>query len=202
MESAILSPFGQTEGKLSCRISPCDRNGGTGPWDEKDGNEDLDPFVDSPEELLGREVSFVISIPHLVLNVNVEGGQGCRYEKVYVRYKINHEDEDEEWTTTEPDNSSTFNPKFNFRQKHTIKVDKDTLRRLEKGRMVFQVWGRLCDSKTAAPKVSMTAKKAEAEAAVAAMSAKIEAVREKILAMKECPQCKYDLSQLLEGLDL
>eukprot|EP01013_Petalomonas_cantuscygni_P008283 TRINITY_DN20_c0_g1_i2.p1 TRINITY_DN20_c0_g1~~TRINITY_DN20_c0_g1_i2.p1 ORF type:complete len:922 (-),score=264.68 TRINITY_DN20_c0_g1_i2:162-2927(-) len=196
VDASILTPFGQTEGKVFVQIFPCDRNGGTGPWTNDDP---MDPFVDNPEELLGRDIQFKICISQCVLQVNVEGGQGCRYENVYVRYKINMDDEDEPWSQTPPDPSSTFNPKFNYSKVHTMNVDKDALSRLQKGRIIFQVWGKLCDSaKAVKPKVDMGQKRKETEAKVEEMRLEVEAMRTKLATCKECPQCKYDLTQMLQ----
>lgn len=196
-DTALLSPFGNVEGKLRLKIQPCDRNGRPGPFKDDD---EMDPFVDNPEELLGREIQFQINISQCVLNVDVEGGQGCRYEKCYVRYKLDMADDDEAWTETPADPSSTFNPKFNFTKTHALKVDKEVLAKLQKGRMTFQVWGTVCDSgKRAAPQAAGDRAKRADE--VAAMQSKLEKMKKALDACKECPSCKYDLTQILKGVD-
>ena len=44
--------------------NPCDAEGNTGPWDDDD---ELDPFVDEPAELLGTTIQFQIAIDSLTL---------------------------------------------------------------------------------------------------------------------------------------
>lgn len=246
--TAVLSPFGNVEGKLHLKIMPCDRNGRVGPFDDDDP---LDPFVDKPQELLGRDIIFQIQISECLLNVDVEGGQGCRYEKVYVRYKLDMLDDDEPWTETPPDPSSTFNPKFGFTKTHTLKVDKDVLNKLTKGRMTFQVWGKVCDTEKLAT-TGAAGDRAKRAEEFASLQTRLEKVKKALgpyivyvcvcvchfavivplpllplvhtlsscshahhllpLSLfffpptstpdscKECPNCKYDLTKLLEGV--
>jgi len=186
-DTSILTPFGHVEGKINVEILPCDRNGGTGPWDEDD---ELDPFVDDPEDLLGKEIKFQIKINHCVLDVNVEGGHGCKYERVYVRYKFNQDNDDEEWTSTLPDEQATFNPKFQFSKIHTVFVDKEALNRLQKGRIIFQVWGKLAHLKKGPGGAGVKEKKRHE---IEELDHQLDEKKKALATLKTCPHCGKDL---------
>eukprot|EP01062_Namystynia_karyoxenos_P053964 TRINITY_DN4404_c0_g1_i2.p1 TRINITY_DN4404_c0_g1~~TRINITY_DN4404_c0_g1_i2.p1 ORF type:complete len:999 (+),score=382.62 TRINITY_DN4404_c0_g1_i2:152-2998(+) len=143
-DTSILAPTGVSEGKLAIEINPLDKNGGEGPWEGD--REELDPFVDKAQELLGQEIQFVVKIKKLVFDVDIKEGTGLpEYDHVWVRYKIDLNDEGEDWHRTECDPQCTLTPQFKYVQKHKRLVDDKFIRHLEKGRIVFQVWGKLGD---------------------------------------------------------
>eukprot|EP00998_Keelungia_sp_KM082_P009129 NODE_52_length_3030_cov_247.387530_g50_i0.p1 GENE.NODE_52_length_3030_cov_247.387530_g50_i0~~NODE_52_length_3030_cov_247.387530_g50_i0.p1 ORF type:complete len:980 (-),score=299.05 NODE_52_length_3030_cov_247.387530_g50_i0:89-2950(-) len=139
-QTSVLSCFGNVEGKLLVELQPCDKNGRPGPFDDEE-DEDLDPFVDEPEELLDEEIQWEVRIPSVALEM---GGGACKYEKTFVRYKFNMDDEEEGWHTTREEALATYNPKYNFVEKHKVKVDQDILKHITTGKMTFQLWGTLC----------------------------------------------------------
>eukprot|EP01006_Ploeotia_vitrea_P048702 TRINITY_DN67264_c0_g1_i1.p1 TRINITY_DN67264_c0_g1~~TRINITY_DN67264_c0_g1_i1.p1 ORF type:complete len:940 (-),score=144.81 TRINITY_DN67264_c0_g1_i1:171-2990(-) len=136
-QTSVLSHFGQVEGKMSVELQPCDSNGNTGPWDDDD--DDLDPFVDDPQELLGETITFEVWIHGVQLDVS--GGGVCKYEKTFVRYKFDINDDEEVWSQTKEDPMATFTPKYKFKSKHKIKVTPESLKHITTGRMIFQLWG-------------------------------------------------------------
>ena len=83
----MLSPIGVTEGKLQVSIVPLDKNGNEGPWD--DDNEELDPFVESPDELKGKEIQFAVKINKMIFEVDLGKGGKPTYRDVFVSYQIN-----------------------------------------------------------------------------------------------------------------
>eukprot|EP01006_Ploeotia_vitrea_P028536 TRINITY_DN61206_c0_g1_i1.p1 TRINITY_DN61206_c0_g1~~TRINITY_DN61206_c0_g1_i1.p1 ORF type:complete len:931 (+),score=93.40 TRINITY_DN61206_c0_g1_i1:106-2898(+) len=189
-DTSILTPFGNIEGKLNVEINPCDKNGNPGPWEEDD---DLDPFVDEPSELLDTDIIFQVKINNLKFesqNSKMEGG-GCRYENVFVRYKFNMDDYDEKWTVSPEDKSKSLTPTFNFGKKHTVFVTSEILKHITTGRIIFQVWGNVKQSgssarptTTRAAQISM--KRAELE--------RIDKALEKRKAICDCPHCKKDVT--------
>eukprot|EP01059_Diplonema_ambulator_P036057 TRINITY_DN8827_c0_g1_i1.p1 TRINITY_DN8827_c0_g1~~TRINITY_DN8827_c0_g1_i1.p1 ORF type:complete len:942 (+),score=190.00 TRINITY_DN8827_c0_g1_i1:150-2975(+) len=140
-DAALLAPIGEPEGRIQLEIKPLDKNGGEGPWEGD--NEDLDPFVDSPEELLNKEIQFIVRVKKVIFDVDLKEGGNCKYERVWVRYKLDITDPTEEWNRTEECAESTFTPSFDWCKTHTQFADKDFLDLLTTRRIVFQVWGRL-----------------------------------------------------------
>eukprot|EP00998_Keelungia_sp_KM082_P002063 NODE_124_length_2588_cov_70.495733_g120_i0.p1 GENE.NODE_124_length_2588_cov_70.495733_g120_i0~~NODE_124_length_2588_cov_70.495733_g120_i0.p1 ORF type:complete len:580 (+),score=211.56 NODE_124_length_2588_cov_70.495733_g120_i0:758-2497(+) len=172
-ETSILSIFGQHNGKLSLELNPCDRNGNTGPWEDDD--DDLDPFVDNAEDLLDTDINFEVKLTEVKLDeTNTVAANGiCRYEKCYVRYKFNPNDDAEPWTKTGIDlnDDQDFHCIWNFSNKHKVHVDKDVLQQITKGKITFQLWGSLNERAlstarpgTAAAADRLQAKQAELEA--------------------------------------
>ena len=141
-DASLLAPIGEPEGRIHLAIKPLDRNGNEGPWEDED--DDLDPFVDNPEDLLDKEIGFVVRIKKLVFDVNLQFGH-CKWEQVWVRYKLDLMDENEEWSKTEETTGSTFNPTFTYVKKHKKIADRDFIDSLGKKRIVFQVWGHMID---------------------------------------------------------
>eukprot|EP01006_Ploeotia_vitrea_P055253 TRINITY_DN67977_c10_g4_i1.p1 TRINITY_DN67977_c10_g4~~TRINITY_DN67977_c10_g4_i1.p1 ORF type:complete len:420 (-),score=96.07 TRINITY_DN67977_c10_g4_i1:305-1564(-) len=140
-DAAVLAITGQSEGRIKVDVMPCDRNGREGPWDDDEEN---DPFVDDPNDLLGDEVEFCIKIHNVVFDTHLaEGGQTCKFCNTWVRYKIDISNEEEEWSKTNECPEATFNPKYNWKKHHKMKVDQHVLHLMMKGRIIFQVWGRL-----------------------------------------------------------
>jgi hypothetical protein len=181
-QTSILSHFGQVEGKLSVELQPCDKNGNVGPWDDE--NDDLDPFVDDPSELLDTEITFEVRVSGVQLDV---GGGVCRYKKTFIRYKFDIQDSEEEWSQTKEDPNATFAPKYKFAKKHTVKVSSDILKHVTNGRMTFQMWGISASHEGVVPDSGkggiaskLEAKRKEIEKLEAQLAQK-----EKVLAQKE-----------------
>ena len=67
-------PLGQFASLLvSCSV-PCDSNHKEGPWED---NEENDPFVDDPNDLLDEEIAFKVKISNIVFDMGqVWGSMG------------------------------------------------------------------------------------------------------------------------------
>eukprot|EP00667_Euglena_gracilis_P001967 EG_transcript_1967 len=140
-ETSILSVFGQLQGRMSVELNPCDKNGNTGPWE--DATEDLDPFVDDPQDLLNHDIQFEVRLKTLQLDEKVLGVDGApKYEDCFVRYKFDANDFFEPFTCT-PEAPSGFTLQFNFAQRHKVRVTPEVLYHIQKGRITFQLWGKL-----------------------------------------------------------
>eukprot|EP00666_Eupelagonemidae_sp_cell4sb_P005023 gene5023-9133_t len=75
---------------------------------------------------------------------DVQDAKGqCKFENIWVRYKVNINDPSEEWAVSGANNGCVLDCKFDFAHKHSRHVDKDYIHHLEKGRITFQVWGKL-----------------------------------------------------------
>jgi hypothetical protein len=134
--------FGQVEGKMHLELNPCDRNGNTGPWDDEE--EELDPFVDDPAELLRTQIQFEVKIGNVSLDAAHSGVDGvCKYDKIFVRYKFNANDEYEDWSKTQEKSAETFDLELKFSKKHKTHVDEEVLQHIQKGKISFQLWGNL-----------------------------------------------------------
>jgi len=143
-DAPIISVVSKTEGRINVSLLPCDRNGGVGPWEDDDP---LDPFVEEPEELLGKTIKFRIRIPDVIFNTSLDkGSTSCRFCNTWCRFKWNVADPAEKWTETPVFKESTFNPKYGFERDLTLAVTEEVLERLKSGRLVIQVWGILEDN--------------------------------------------------------
>eukprot|EP00744_Colponema_vietnamica_P000666 GILI01001176.1.p1 GENE.GILI01001176.1~~GILI01001176.1.p1 ORF type:complete len:599 (+),score=125.79 GILI01001176.1:42-1838(+) len=140
----LLSMTGVQEGRLKVDIIPLGRDGSEGPWDDEDDN---DPFVDNPEEIRNKYIQFQIQIDRLQFDVDLKSGGKPRFKDVFVRYKINREDLDEQYKETKRDASSGVDVKFNYKQNHKVFVDSEMFNHIMKGRLTFQVWGKVADTK-------------------------------------------------------
>eukprot|EP00659_Diplonema_papillatum_P012500 gene12500-19342_t len=140
-DASLLAPIGEPEGKVHLELKPLDKNGNEGPWDDED--DDLDPFVDSSEMLLNQKISFKVNILKVVFDVDLNNGAACKYEDVWVRYKLDITDPTEKWSNTDPCKGDSFSPAFNFSKTHTIFCDQDFIDALPNKRIVCQVWGKL-----------------------------------------------------------
>ena len=141
-DSSLLAPIGEPEGRIQLDICPLDANGNGGPWGDDDEN---DPFVESPEELLGKQISFVVRIKKIIFDVDLKDFSNCKHENVWVRYKLGLPGEEDGWVETEPIKEASFTPEINFKKTHTVQVDQDFLDSLKTRRVIFQVWGGLKD---------------------------------------------------------
>lgn len=143
VEPVILSVQAQQVGKLKLVILPLDKNGEPGPFDGD--REDLDPFVDDASELKGKEIQFMVCVPKITLEVDLKDGGKPKYRDTWIRYKINDRDYNEEWTETEHDLACAIEPTYNHKKKFKRIVDDDIMRLLTKGKITFQIWGKLTD---------------------------------------------------------
>jgi len=146
VDPPVLNISGAKEGELSVRIAPLDAKGEEGPWDvDDDEKADLDPFVDDPTELLNKEIGFVIKVNQLRFDVDLSNGGRSKYHDTWVRYKIVAGDVREDFTETQHVLSSVVDPKYNHSKRFSKFVDQDFLRHLQKGKITFQVWGKLVE---------------------------------------------------------
>jgi len=137
---SIISLAAKVQGKLNVEIMPCDKNGFEGPWDD----DDLDPYVDEPEELLGSDVQFKVKVHDMVFDVDVmnKSVTTVKYRDTFVRYKIDAEDADEDWSTTTTCTTATLKPTYGYTQAHTLHCTKRILRHFQSGAIKFQLWGK------------------------------------------------------------
>eukprot|EP01065_Artemidia_motanka_P031400 TRINITY_DN3774_c0_g2_i1.p1 TRINITY_DN3774_c0_g2~~TRINITY_DN3774_c0_g2_i1.p1 ORF type:complete len:967 (+),score=200.36 TRINITY_DN3774_c0_g2_i1:49-2901(+) len=141
----VFTAVGGTEGKLYVEVNPLDKNGDEGPWEGD--REDLDPLVEAPAQLLDTEIGFVVKVKKLQFDVDISDGTGhAKFDNVWVRYKIDVSDHEEQWKQSDPSSQGTLTPEFNYSQKEKRVVDKSFLQHIEKGRIFFQVWGKLSDT--------------------------------------------------------
>eukprot|EP01062_Namystynia_karyoxenos_P026840 TRINITY_DN20735_c0_g2_i1.p1 TRINITY_DN20735_c0_g2~~TRINITY_DN20735_c0_g2_i1.p1 ORF type:complete len:517 (+),score=86.31 TRINITY_DN20735_c0_g2_i1:121-1671(+) len=171
-------------GRLQCALCPVDSKGGIGPWEGD--QKDLDPFVDDPEELLGRTVQFAVRIaafePAAAASSpgpcgeragEARGGPSRHYDAMspstpgspapwvpwcscFVRYRVWADDTGswapgatEPWTVT-PRCTPEVPPfggepyyRWDFSMCHRVqRVDADWLQHVERGCILFEVWGQ------------------------------------------------------------
>eukprot|EP01006_Ploeotia_vitrea_P035907 TRINITY_DN65948_c8_g1_i1.p1 TRINITY_DN65948_c8_g1~~TRINITY_DN65948_c8_g1_i1.p1 ORF type:complete len:512 (-),score=70.87 TRINITY_DN65948_c8_g1_i1:1643-3154(-) len=140
---SVLNPFGRIEGKLNIAIFPLDANGNPGPWEEDDP---LDPFVDEPEELLNNKIRFQVRINSLQWDTT---SAARIYTDVFVRYTFGVQDEWDTlpWISTKETNSHSTSIGFSFNKEHDLFMTEDALSHLLRGRITFQVWAKVSQSK-------------------------------------------------------
>jgi len=141
----ILSVTGVQEGSMKVRIDPLDEKGGEGPWE--DDREDLDPFVDDVKDLIGKDAQFSVKIPKVTYEVNMSAGGKPKYCDTWIRYKINDRDPDEEFSVTEHDSGNGIEANFNYEKKFKVHVTEEMGRHFVKGKITFQVWGKVAEKK-------------------------------------------------------
>jgi kinesin family protein 1 len=143
-EAVVLSPSGVPEGKLQILIVPLDKNGNEGPWDED--NEDLDPFVDSPDDLKNKQIQFAVKVQKVTFEVELKAGGKPKYRDIFVRFAVPPFDDDEIVETIH-DNSHSIDVKFGD-DNHRFKriVDDSMYTFLTKGKLTFSVFGKLADT--------------------------------------------------------
>jgi hypothetical protein len=144
----VLSPTGVPEGKLEVLVVPLDRNGDEGPWE--DDREELDPFVESAEELKGKSIRFAIKIPTLTFEVDLKTGGKPRFRDVFVRYCINPRLDDKIIETAHVAKPQ-LQASFAHHEKFTRIVDEDMYALLthpSRGKIIFSVFGKLVEQAT------------------------------------------------------
>ena len=143
VDPPILGLNGNKEGSVKVQLVPLDKDGNPGPWD--DDKADLDPFVEKPSDLLGREVNFAIKLPLVQFDLDLNAGGRPKYHDVWVRYKLHGGDHDEMFTETAHVAQASINVRLNHSKKFKVTADRDFVNKLEKGRMTFQVWGKIVE---------------------------------------------------------
>lgn len=138
LDTRMLSPHGDTAGKVFVDIQPLDnKHGKPGPWDEKDGA-DLDPFVDDPASLVGKKVKFGIKVGRF-FEANQE------YRDLFVRYQL-IPGETEFFHTSEVSTNTGGEAKFDADEMKVFHFDPATAELVEhfkKGWMFVQVFGKV-----------------------------------------------------------
>jgi kinesin family protein 1 len=137
----LLNVGGGKEGDLSIQVVPLDKNNDEGPWDD----DDLDPFVEDADELKGTDIRFAVKVSQLRFDVDLSQGGRPKYRDTWVRYKINSSDHTEEFTESAHDESSRIDPKYDHVHKFKRHVDDTFLAHIKKGKITFQVWGKLIE---------------------------------------------------------
>eukprot|EP01062_Namystynia_karyoxenos_P033941 TRINITY_DN24899_c0_g1_i2.p1 TRINITY_DN24899_c0_g1~~TRINITY_DN24899_c0_g1_i2.p1 ORF type:complete len:348 (+),score=53.77 TRINITY_DN24899_c0_g1_i2:110-1045(+) len=132
VSTPIVSAKGFKVGHLSVDIVPLDANGKEGPWDDC---EEQDPFVEDPEELLGRSNCFI---------VRIRSGRfdESRWPRCRCRYRVSEHSDWPDWFSSEEvpvAADGTFN--VGCDHTHCILWDRDLLRIFERTPAVFQVLG-------------------------------------------------------------
>ncbi|KAH9413825.1 hypothetical protein DERP_009423 [Dermatophagoides pteronyssinus] len=116
---------GQEIGVINIEIIPCDENG------QEYGEQD-DVYVDTPQELLGKSLNFIVKII------------GCRglpnkFTEIYVKYLMFI---DENYTISDKV-GVTVNPNFNFKKLfHYSHVTQPLIDYLKEGILNIEIWGR------------------------------------------------------------
>ena len=140
--AAILAPTGQSIGQLSVEVNPLDKNNEEGPWE--DDREDLDPFVEDPQQLLNQKINCIVKVKKATFDVDLKAALGqCKYCDTFVRYKFDSSDDSEEFTETPKFPACAVEVEYKSSQKHSINVTPPVLKLLVKGRIVFQVYGKI-----------------------------------------------------------
>jgi|Transcript_2891 hypothetical protein len=182
-DTSILSVFGQVQGKMHVEINPCDRNGNTGPWDDEE--DDLDPFVDDPNDLLGKDIEFEVKISNVTLDQKLLGVNGVpKFDHCFVRYKFDPDDDDEKsWSKTK-ELSTGFSLPFDYSNKHKVRVTKDILQHITKGRITLGLWGSLStkvfDASTPQTSSHMSSRLEEKKKQLDQLEAKVQELQKRL----------------------
>ncbi|KAF7495667.1 Kinesin-like protein KIF28P [Sarcoptes scabiei] len=122
---SISDYTGQEIGVIYVEVIPCDQNGNE--YEEQDN-----AYVESPQELLGRSVSFVVKI------INCRGLPN-KFTEIYVKYLMFI---DENYSISEKI-SISINPTFNFRKRFDYShATQSLIDFLKEGILNIEVWGR------------------------------------------------------------
>ena len=140
----VLNVSGVKEGQLHCQLCALDKNGDFGPWE--DAREELDPFVENDTDMLGKEVKFAVKLNKMDFEVDLNAGGSSKYTDTWIRYKLQSNDSMEPYTETAHFKDG-IEVKINEIKKFTVMVDQDMLNHFAKGKIVFQVWGKLAQQK-------------------------------------------------------
>ncbi|XP_052091437.1 kinesin-like protein KIF28 [Mytilus californianus] len=117
---------GNEVGLLNLEVVPCDKSG------KKEITEDDDVFIESPDELVGKELNF---------NVKLLGCKGLpnKFTDIYAKYTF-YLDKKVIETKKIP---NTINPDWNFTQLHaTPKCTPEFIKYVSEGAIMVQIWGK------------------------------------------------------------
>lgn len=133
---AITDYKGNEVGHLEVAVFPCNADG------TMMGDEDDDPFVEDPSELVGASMNFLLKIKEAVgLPSKFSKNMHCKY-KFYL---------DKEETVTKSI-SGTTNPKFNFSKHYSIHpITQQFIDYLTLQPLVIELHGRLSSEKLSTP---------------------------------------------------
>ncbi|EDV28301.1 uncharacterized protein TRIADDRAFT_53800 [Trichoplax adhaerens] len=125
-EHLTISDYkGTNMGKLRVELIPCDENG-------KEYDIDADIFVDSPSELLGKKVNFLINISHAL-------GLPNKFLETWCKFKFYLDDLP---ITTEVI-QNTRNPEYNFKKLVSYSAaTQQLIDYLTTDYLIVEVWGR------------------------------------------------------------
>uniref|UniRef100_A0A7S4G3I3 Kinesin-like protein n=1 Tax=Eutreptiella gymnastica TaxID=73025 RepID=A0A7S4G3I3_9EUGL len=95
----------------------------------------------------GQSVRFAVRICDVTLQEDARLGTP-RYRDCFVRYRLGfrsevEDDDDSVWSVSKPVNGLKKRPVFDFKTDHTMEVDDDVLRHLQKGSLRIQIFGKL-----------------------------------------------------------
>ena len=146
-DAPVMDPCASSQGRLHVSVNPLDAEGREGPWDDP-ARESLDPFVDSAQELLGKDIAWNVAVQKMVFaDETCKTAEGCKYHDIWVRYKINAKDYTEPWTATKhSQGGAAMEASLDTTTKHSANVTKAMLLLLERGYIRFQVWGKLASA--------------------------------------------------------
>ncbi|XP_013392684.1 kinesin-like protein KIF28P [Lingula anatina] len=130
---------GRQMGIFNLEVVPCNKKG-------KEYTEADDVFVDDPEELVGKDL-------HFMVKVNSARGIPARYTDLYARFIAPGQTDFTETAQI----SGTSNPNWNFKKQYDLPVVKpEHVKMLRDGAMMVQIWG---DQKSGQAKKSVNTKK-------------------------------------------
>lgn len=120
---------------LAVELQPLDATGSEGPWDDAP---DRDPFVESAEELLGRDIAFTVHLKWLASPV-------CQnYSQLWVRYQYDPGEEGGgKWHGggVHPGHAARRRVPLAYSKTHRLHVDRRVLSVVGSGEMRLEVYG-------------------------------------------------------------
>lgn len=142
LDPPVLSPAGVREGQLHLKLVPLDEKGNEGPWDDNSVAH-LDPFVDKPEDLLGKTIQFKVKTERIVFDIDLARGSRAKYRDTWISYRLQ---KDDEVINTPHDAASNLEQTYNHSHTFKVTVDKTFLHQIEKGKITLYAWGKLIDN--------------------------------------------------------
>ncbi|ESO96408.1 hypothetical protein LOTGIDRAFT_115884, partial [Lottia gigantea] len=122
---------GQEVGLLNVKVIPCDKKG-------KEYSEEDDMFVNSPEELLGKDINFVVKI-------DSARGLPSQFTDMYIKYVVYRE---KKYTCSNPI-QNTINPDWKHSRVVNLgKADEEIVEYLSQSAIMVQIWGKQKPPKT------------------------------------------------------
>lgn len=177
----IISLAGETEGHVAVELWPVDSRGTTGPWDT-DSQYDFEPFVDSPEELLGQDITVEVRITALTWGDGAD--VQSRFKNVYIRWCFDVDDDNPQWFQTETIPETSNDLRFKHKQRLTMHVTPEVLERLQDGCVVLEVWSQLDKDSVAKMAGNLERVKAEKRKQLDALEAEVSAKETEVARLK------------------